>query len=324
MLASILFLGVSMLGSGMVLYYMFAIFGGPLLTGTFINAASINSTTILVSMITTPTATATPYQPLPPTTVFTPLPTYTPSPSPTFTPIPLQPEDWMMWDVAPDVSGRAKEIYLNGIAMGNDPRSFSIIGDCQSEPHAFLGPYDAPDRYSLAEDSLYLQETIDNFNGSFSRQSLTTIDGSNAATMLAKGWYRRDVCAGDESPLQCELRLHKPSIVFIHVGTHWSARNSQYLQEIVEQLIAAGSLPIIATKADNREGNNSINESLARVAYMYDLPLWNFWASVQDLSYHGLDPYREGGYMYINREGQDIHRLTALMALDTVWRAANK
>ena len=48
------------------------------------------------------------------------------------------------------------------------------------------------------------------------------------------------------------------------------------------------AVPIIATKADNLEGDNSINATVAQIAYDYGIPLWNFWAAVQPLPNHGL------------------------------------
>ncbi len=49
-------------------------------------------------------------------------------------------------------------------------------------------------------------------------------------------------------------------------------------------------MPILATKADNLEGDQAINATIARLAYEYDLPLWNFWLAVQPLPDHGLQP----------------------------------
>ena len=41
-------------------------------------------------------------------------------------------------------------------------------------------------------------------------------------------------------------------------------------------------------KADNVEGNYSINQDIADLAAEYDLPVWNFWAAIQHLQNHGL------------------------------------
>ena len=152
---------------------------------------------------------------------------------------------------------------------------------------------------------------------------MTIIDGGNAATQIATGWANRNWCEFSESPLDCELRLHKPSIIFIHIGTHWSGRNDQYLRQIVEKAIDQGALPIMVTKADNLEGDYSINRDIAQVALEYELPLFNFWATVQDLPNGGLDPYRQGGYMYLVSSALERQRTSALYMLDSVWRAVH-
>ena len=41
-------------------------------------------------------------------------------------------------------------------------------------------------------------------------------------------------------------------------------------------------------KADNVEGDFSINQDIADLAAEYDIPVWNFWAPVQGLKNHGL------------------------------------
>ena len=114
----------------------------------------------------------------------TPLPSATPVPSvtPTATLVPTatpdlrpDPANWMSWPVLPTVSARAVQIYQQGIAKGNDPHSFSTIGDCQSEPNVFLGIYDT-DRYFFAKGDEYLQNTVDYYKGIFQRQSLAVRD----------------------------------------------------------------------------------------------------------------------------------------------------
>ena len=41
-------------------------------------------------------------------------------------------------------------------------------------------------------------------------------------------------------------------------------------------------------KADNVEGDFSINQDIADLAEEYELPVWNFWAAIQHLPDHGL------------------------------------
>ena len=92
--------------------------------------------------------------------------------------------------------------------------------------------------------------------------------------------------------MSCELRLNKPSLVLISMETWWAKKPAleyeKYMRQILDLVIAQKALPILATKADNLEGDFSINATLASLAYEYDIPLWNFWKAVQPLPGGGL------------------------------------
>ncbi len=270
-----------------------------------------------VTLTITPTPTLTPLMPLSPTATPTATATATATEEPG-----LDPADWMHWDVLPRFSWNWVDIYQRGISQGNNPQAFSVVGDCQSVPYLFMGMYDGT-WYSTDNLSSSLQETVSFFAGSFSHYGMTIIDGATAASVLSRGWANRNYCNVDESPLTCELRIHRPSFVIINIGTHWTNRNGEYLHTIVETIIDAGALPIMTTKADNLEGDYSINYQIAQIASDYDIPLWNLWRAVQELPGHGLDPYRQGGYMYLTPSGLEARRVTALSVLDLVRQAVD-
>jgi hypothetical protein len=109
-------------------------------------------------------------------------------------------------------------------------------------------------------------------------------------------------------------------IVMIGMGTNWipngEASFERHLREIVDNVLATGALPILATKADNVEENWKLNEAIARVAYDYDLPLVNVWRSVQDLPNHGLEkPPRQ---VYLTGDGWMKRNQAWLVTLDKV------
>ena len=102
-----------------------------------------------------------------------------------------------------------------------------------------------------------------------------------------------------------------------------------YLRQVIEYAIEQGVVPIVATKADNLEGGNRINALIARLAWEYDIPLWNFWAAVQPLAVPRADQGRfsshPGGmdsriFISTSRRtkwsGWMARNLTALQALD--------
>jgi len=298
-------------------------------SGTFTPIAVVSPTN--TSFQTDPTL-ASPYQAtssplaLPPT----PAPTQTPKP-------PLAKDAWMQMPAVPaGVSDAMRAVYQRGLELGNDPTHFSVIGDCQNVSSYFLSVFDNPGEYSLGEQYAYLQPTIDYYQGSFSRVSVAVKGGFNAAAVISPLRADPKVCNANESPLDCELRLWRPSVVIVSMETWWSHKPAQeyekYMRKVLDRIIETGAVPIIATKADNLEGDHSINATIAQLAYEYDIPLWNFWAAVQSLPNHGLSP--DGFHLTFARNFFDDpvrmksawpwRNLTALQTLDVVRKGLTK
>lgn len=264
-----------------------------------------------------------------------PLNTRTPNPTvlasnPAFTSTPdlrLPPERWQEWSIVPEISARAREIYQNGLAMGNDPHAFSKIGDCQNIPESFLGIYDLPGRYSFTPEFQFLDETVKYYSGSFNRLGESVRGGFNASSVLLPLWANTEVCQPGENSVECENRIHNPSIVIISLEVWFSGRTpdvyENYMRKIIEYNIAQGTLPILSTKADNVEGDHSINYTIAKLAYEYDLPLWNYWRAVQPLPNHGLDPADPTGF-HLNVDGWNTRSFTALQVLEAVRRTMHE
>jgi len=234
-------------------------------------------------------------------------------------------DEWKDRPVLPEPAESIREIYQRGITLGNDPNAFSIFGDCQSRPDEFFGVYET-DAALVASLSPELQETVANFTGSFNRESPTSQDGTTPGALLWDQWHRGEYgCQFGETPVDCELRIHRPSFVIIQIGSHFESRNTEYLRRIIDQLLASGVVPILATKADNREKDNRINRDMAMLSDEYNLPLWNFWAAVSDLPNRGLYTRKDRplqGDIYLTDEAKVIHRETGLEALNLVWRMA--
>jgi hypothetical protein len=259
------------------------------------------------------------YQPQPLQLIQTPIPLTGPASVDTRL---LTVENWKLWPVLPiEISDEMRRVYQAGLRKGTNPRAFSVIGDCQTFPEVFLGVFDTNLRLlSLLPGPL--RETARNFSGSFARPSPTVRDGLTAGAALwnewAKSYQRGKVCQPNESPLSCELRINNPSIVFIHIGTHWEARNVRYLTLMIEQIKEHGAVPVMVTKADNREKDERINLQSVQVAHEQGIPVWNFWAAVQHTPNQGL---QDGSDMYLNDEAIEIQRYSALEVLDLVWKS---
>ena len=238
--------------------------------------------------------------------------------------IDLDPADWKDWPVLPVVTQGMINVYQLGQRLGNDPRAFSVFGDCQSLPDVFLGVYanDIPLLFSLAPE---LQETVFFFYDSMARQNPALLPGTTTASLLTPAWTHHWVlCSPEETPVECELRLNRPSFVLITIGTHWTERNREYVARILDGLLADGIVPILFTKADSSDQDEHINYEYASLAAEYGLPLVNFWAVVADLPERGLyvRPEQEHlGKVYLTDEASQRFREVALQGLDRVWRS---
>jgi hypothetical protein len=240
----------------------------------------------------------------------------------------VTPSDWKDWPIIPtSIDPSLKKVYERGLSLGNDPHAFSIFGDCQARPDAFFGVFET-DSSVVQNLSPELQETVAYFNGSFNRESSTAQDGTTPGALLWTQWHRGEYgCTFAETPVECEIRTHHPSFVIIQIGSHFESRNTEYLRKIILQLLDAGVVPILATKADNREKDERINRDMALLASEYDLPLWNFWAAVSDIPNRGLYTRSDRplqGDIYLTEEAAQIHRMTALETLNAVWRAVTE
>jgi hypothetical protein len=234
----------------------------------------------------------------------------------------LLPEEWQNWPIIPEVTQAAREIYQQGIAMGNNPQAFSKVGDCQNVKQSFLGFFDHPGKYDGLIGIEPLADTIENFQGYFDRDGQSTQYGFNAAAVLSPLWADPDICLPDETPLECELRITRPTFVLISLEFWFEGRTSvvyeRYMRQIIEYTISQGVVPILATKADNIEKDHSLNLATAQLAYEYDIPLWNWWAAAQPLGDHGIDKDRDG--FHITVQAWNIRSKTFLQTLDHLWK----
>jgi hypothetical protein len=278
--------------------------------------------TVLVPTQTASQAAATATETSAPTQTETPVFTATITQTPTADTRPL-PRSWGSWPIIPAASARVVQIYLDGLKKGNTPNTYSAVGDCQSMPDVFMGIY-GTDRNPIGADSPDLLETIQAFKGSFKHDSAAVRDGLSAPSALDPLWADPKRCNSNESPVACELRLYKPAIMFVNLGTNWKAGASaeayeNYLRKIVDLIIANGTVPILTNKADNVEGDHSLNLATAKVAYDYDIPLINFWLAADKLPNHGLDENRDN--IYLTPAGWDVRSNVALRTLDSIWRS---
>lgn len=252
-------------------------------------------------------------------------------PNPTIRPT-LAPDEWMTLPVIPTVSETTRRIYQRGLELGNNPHAYSKVGDCESTPTWFLGDFDAGQKYYDLGEYTNLETVIVYYQGSHGRTSLAVKSGFKASSVFSKLWASSDECEANETPLSCEYRIHRPILAIITLGSNdvWQVEKFEpNMRKIIDFSIEKGIVPILATKADNREGDHAINTIIARLAWEYDIPLWNFWAAVQELPNQGLQ--EDGAHLtwsanFFNKtenlkRAWPIRNLTALQTLDSIWSA---
>ena len=303
-----------------------------LVTLLFLTACS----TIPAAESASPSSTSTPIIAAESTPTESPAPTETPGTAaeamsqPT-TPTP-GPDDWQSAPIIPVISDNALAIYQRGLELGNDPHVFSKLGDCETFTTWFLTPFDQePPTYDLGSYT-GLADVIRYFAGSFERPSMAARPGFNASSVFAPLWADPERCESGETPIECEFRRNQPAVVLIMFGTNdlWHQEEFEaQMRRMIEFAIDHGVVPILSTKADNLEGDASINRTIYALALEYDIPLWNFWRAVQPLPGGGLDT--DGAHLTFapNRFGDPeamqaawpVRNLTALQVLDAFLQA---
>lgn len=250
------------------------------------------------------------------------------------TPNPISCEDWKTWPVVPVISEAPREIYERGLASGNNPRAFSKIGDGEISAAWFFTAFDLGGDYYDLGPYQDLLPAIEYFGGSFERIGMAARRGFNTNVILDTSASDPALCESGESPLSCELRLHPPAFAILSLGTNQVWRREEFesgMRQILDLLVSANVVPILSTKGDNLEGDHSINRTIACLSQEYEVPLWNFWLAIQPLPGHGLQADLEHLTYGINdfddatalQSAWTIRNLTALQALDAVWRGVS-
>jgi LysM repeat protein len=236
-----------------------------------------------------------------------------------------------------DFSPRVYEVYRLGQSRGNRPNVFALIGDSNTENPKFFRPFDWG-AYNLGGYA-YLQDTVSYFKGSFDRTSPAARGGFSTAKALDPGQADSNQCGG-ESPVVCELRIQRPSVALVLIGTgdqhSWQGFEGRYRQ-IIDTCLQYGVVPILITKGDDLEYRDNsapsgyINAIIRRLAAEYQMPLLNLTQVLDTLPARG---FIDDGFHYNwppDERPADLtpdkliygfnqRNLTALQALDAFRR----
>jgi hypothetical protein len=242
-----------------------------------------------------------------------------------------------------NITPNARQIFLRGQALGNRPDVFSKVGDSITVDESFLIPIGRGD-YTLGDHG-YLQPVIDYYSqtvaltaNSFANTSLAAYAGWSSWDVLMPRFANRNVCQPNEAPLECEYRVVRPAVALIMLGTNDVigtplSTYEQDMRQIIQTSIDSGVIPVVSTIPDFEDpGYDEIakreNQIIVRLADEYDIPLWDYWSALQDLPQKGLSddgvhpsvaaPADFTGYNL--QFGMAMRNLTALQALDAIWR----
>ncbi len=291
------------------------------------------------------TVTATAPSPIPTLPTSTPLPTVTPTTPPTVTPHitetatpnPAEQINGIPFEeiavIPPEVAEHVREIARRGRELGRNPRAFSKLGDSAVLVESNLTRFDNGPLMLGSYD--FLQPTIDQFSeswmryGAGARVSLTTIGTFDPM------WANPNYCPPSQHLLECEINLHNPAVMLVRLGTNDGDAElyGKYMSQIIEYCIENGVIPILGTKADRFEGDNSINEATRRLAADYRVPLWDFDRLAETLPNRGLkDDQAHLTVSAVNdftnpetfTRGYPMSDLSALVALDAIADILNE
>ncbi len=261
--------------------------------------------------------------------------------------MPPSPADSGDYPYITGITEHAREIFLTGQQLGSRANVFSKVGDSITVNENFLIPFGIGN-YNLGEYA-YLQAVIDYFSvatartgNSFANISLSADPGWSSWTAINGYAADESICLPGEMPIACELRMVKPSVALIMLGTNdvpdtdnvTPSAYERQMRKVIETTINMGVIPVISTLPEFHRPSGYraalFNEAVVKLADEYDIPLWNYWAALQNLPNDGLSSdgvhpsvastsatdFSPEGLKY----GMNMRNLTALQALDAVWR----
>jgi len=203
------------------------------------------------------------------------------------------------------VATRVRTIVRVGRKYGNRARVFSKVGDSVTDWVQFLNPVGTGGLRLGSYTNLqgvvnwYLPE-IARTKNSFANLSMAARGSWTSGSLLHPGGsFDISVCGTAETPLDCELRVTRPAVALIMIGTNDLPHGdlnafAGNLDRILWTCENRGVVPVLSTipyRKDHPDLFNRVgayNEVIVRVAQAHNIPLWNYWLAMESLPYHGI------------------------------------
>jgi lysophospholipase L1-like esterase len=247
--------------------------------------------------------------------------------------------------VVSSVGGGARQIYLNGQAAGNQRNVFTKVGDSLTDTPNFLRGLGGS--YNLRVYG-YLLPVIQFFSSGSALGGNPFISGSISAraswgsvSALDPGSADPGRCNSGETPVACEMRVVKPAVALIMIGTNDAPaypadQYGERLRRIVETCIQNNVVPVLSTLPPRAQYNDNIiayNQVITAMAQNYGVPLTDLYSALVNLPDHGysadgihlsVPPGGASATVDFTPEnlqyGTTVRNLTTLQVLDMVWR----
>jgi uncharacterized protein YraI len=256
------------------------------------------------------------------------------------------------WDITPyitNVNENTRTIFQRGQLLGNRADVFSKIGDSITVSAFTLQPigegvFELGEYWYLRPMIEYYSQETARTGNSFNNTSLAATVGWNSEVLLNPEYADKRLCVQNESPLECEYRLTRPSIALIMVGTNdvgffGKGAYKNNVSRIVAMSVSKGIIPVLTTippRIDRPELFERVlefNQILRDLSQQYGVPLIDYHAVMMELPSYGLD--LDGIHPNLPAKGYDgvtifgennlysgyvLRNLTLLHALDAIWR----
>jgi len=230
--------------------------------------------------------------------------------------------------ISPETAAHVREIWALGRQLGRSPQYYSKLGDSTAMTPHMLARFDEPGLNM--GDYAYLQPTIDYYAGVFDEFGVATNYGLHSWSIFDPLWAPKEWCQPNEHVLECEFRLNNPSVLIIRLGSNDAGSPDGFrynMRLAVQYALDNGVIPVLVTKADRFEGDDTNNTILREIAAEYQIPLWDFDRVATTIPGKGLDAdgihmvyYTANDYSdpAAFQSGHALQDLTGLIMLDTI------
>ncbi|MEO8395936.1 MAG: SH3 domain-containing protein, partial [Chloroflexota bacterium] len=243
------------------------------------------------------------------------------------------------------IGGGARAIYLNGQASGNQRNVFSKVGDSLSDTPNFLralgGSYNLRGYGALLPMVQFFSSGNALGGNPFVSGSISAHASWGEVSVLDPGSADHGRCNSGETPVACEMRVVKPAVAIIMIGTNDSPAFPPdvfggRLRQIIEACIQANVVPILSTIPPRAQYNDNVvayNQVITSLASSYGIPLTDLYSALVNLPDHGYGddgihlsvppggPSATVDFTPANLQyGSTMRNLTVLQILDSVWK----